>query len=85
MTVANPETLADVKHLARCVFVTGWCATTANAAAPLLSRAIAITAATATGWRRRGVFAVRLTSSSSWRRAAFRLRAGSTGARPGWK
>jgi hypothetical protein len=54
-------------------------------AAPLLTRTIAITAATITGGRRLGVFAVRLTSSSSWRRAAFRLRAGTTGIRSGWK
>jgi hypothetical protein len=85
IVVAKPEMLADVKQRATCRFVTGWWAATAKAAAPLPSRAIAITAATTTGCRRLGVFAVRLTSSSSWRRAAFRLRAGSTGIRSGWK
>jgi hypothetical protein len=54
-------------------------------AAPLLARTIAITAATLTGRRRFGDFVVRFTSSSSWRRAAFRLRAGNTGIRSGWK
>jgi hypothetical protein len=83
--VANPDVLADVKHLASCVFVTGSCAATANAPAPVLSRAIAMVTATTTGRRRLGGFAVRLTSSSSWRRAAFRLRAGNTGTRSGWK
>jgi hypothetical protein len=83
--VAKPERFAEVKQRAICSFFTGARAATANAAAPLLTATIAITAATITGRRRFGDFVVRRTSSSSWRRAAFRLRAGSTGIRFGWK
>jgi hypothetical protein len=46
--------LAEVKHRAMCVFVTGLYAATAKAAAPLLSRTTAIAATASAGGRRLG-------------------------------